>query len=236
VGVAARSAPAREGDGVTKLAAALLFLALDYYVYYHLATQEILPARSSLEAFPTELGEWHCRHREALEPQVVTNLGVTDYLVCTFERKPNTAFVGLYVGYHGSQVRKEGGGSNNNMIHPPAHCLPGSGWDIIDSRLVSLDLPGLPGAPARVNRLIVAKGELRQIVVYWYQERGRVIARDWEKIFDLFWDRAARSRTDGALVRFSATIGLKESPDEVQTRVFDLAREVVPKLPDYVPN
>jgi EpsI family protein len=221
---------------VTKLAAALLFLALDYYVYYHLATQEIHPARTSLEAFPTSLGEWKCPRRETLEPQVVTNLGVTDYLVCTFQREVNPAVVGLYVGYHGSQVRKEGGGSNNNMIHPPAHCLPGSGWDIIDSRLVSLDLPGLPGAPARVNRLIVAKGELRQIVVYWYQERGRVIARDWEKIFDLFWDRAARSRTDGALVRFSATIGLKETPEEAEARLVDLAREVVPKLPAYVPN
>jgi EpsI family protein len=221
---------------MTKLAAALLFLALDYYVYYHLATQEVRPARESFESFPLTLGDWSCRARERLDEQVESNLGVTDYLVCGFQRGADASEVALYVGYHGSQVRKEGGGSNNNMIHPPAHCLPGSGWDIIDARFLSLDLPGLPGAPARVNRLVVAKGDVRQIVVYWYQERGRVIARDWEKIVDLFWDRAARSRTDGALVRFSASVNAKEQPEQAEERLLDLARQVIPQLPSYVPN
>lgn len=221
---------------MTKLAVALAFLALNYGVYHHLATTEQTPARHSLAVFPLNLGDWSCKNPEKLDAKIETNLGVTDYVVCVFERAGDGAAISLYVGYHGSQVRQEGGGSNNNMIHPPAHCLPGSGWDIIDSKRVPLDLPGLPEAPAPVNRLIIAKGEARQLVMYWYQERGRVISRDWEKIVDLFWDRATRSRTDGALVRFSAPIAVNASPDEAEAQLLDLARQVVPQLPSYVPN
>ena len=187
-----------------KMAAALLFLAMNFYVYHYFARESFFPVRESLESFPKQLAEWHCVP-EKMGEDVEKNLGVTDYVICTFRRESTDEAVGVYVGYHASQVRKEGGGSGESMIHPPAHCLPGSGWDIIASRKVSLDLPQLPGAPAKVNRLIIAKGEDRHLVYYWYQERGRVIADDWRKIVDLFWDRATRSRSDGALVRFTAS-------------------------------
>lgn len=221
---------------MTKFAVALAFLGLNFYTYHHLATDEVHPRRSSLDTFPLELGDWRCAERESIGEDVERNLGVTDYLVCLFQRSTDGAQVGTYVGYHASQVRKEGGGSGENMIHPPAHCLPGSGWDIIDARLIELSIPGLPEDPARVNRLIIAKGEARQIVVYWYQERGRVIARDWEKILDLFWDRATRSRTDGALVRFAAPIANKADAERAEQNLMDLMGQIVARLPQYVPN
>lgn len=121
------------------------------------------------------------------------------------------------------------------MIHPPAHCLPGSGWDIIASRKVALDLPQLPGAPAQVNRLIIAKGDQRQLVYYWYQERGRVIAEDWRKIVDLFWDRATRKRTDGALVRLTAPI-VRGNEEVSERAVLSVAAELTQRLPAFVPN
>jgi EpsI family protein len=221
---------------VTKFVAALAFLALNFYTYHYLATEETHPARASLRSFPTQLDGWSCLAPEVLDDGIIDNLGVTDYLVCGFERGADRATVGVYLGYHASQVRKEGGGSNENMIHPPAHCLPGSGWDTIDSRLVELSLPGLPGAPARVNRLVIARGEARQLVFYWYQERGRVIARDWQKIIDLFWDRATRGRTDGALVRFSAPLDSRRGEAVAEEQIVDLAGQVVARLPAYVPN
>jgi EpsI family protein len=220
---------------VTKLAAALVFLGLNFYTYYHLATGEVRPERTSLEQFPAALGEWVCAQREHMTEDVERNLGVTDYLICTFERPSQGEAVNVYVGYHASQVRKEGGGSNETMIHPPAHCLPGSGWDIVDSQKVPLDLPGLPGAPAEVNRLVIAKGEQRQLVYYWYQERGRVIAADWRKIVALFTDRAVRQRTDGALVRLTAPIPRRDE-QKAEDSLLALAGTIVPQLPAYVPD
>ncbi len=218
-----------------RTAVAFLFLALNFYVYNYFATAELLPSRTPLTRFPLTLGDWRCPDRQAMGPEIERNLGVTDYLICNYEKPATQEIVGVYLGYHATQVRKEGGGSAENMIHPPAHCLPGSGWDIIAARKIALDLPGLPVRPAYVNRLIIAKGDARQLVYYWYQERGRVIADDWRKIIDLFWDRAARRRSDGSLIRFTAPL-VPGDETRAERSLRDLAGEVVARLPAYVPN
>lgn len=228
--------------------AALFFLGLNFYTYHFLATDEIQPARSSFSHFPMAFGDWRCPGAERMGKDVEDNLGVTDYILCTYSKRDShapglivvgesghPAVVGLYVGYHASQVRKAGGGIGTNMIHPPAHCLPGSGWDIIAAQLMPLNIPGLPGAPALVNRLVVAKGDARQLVYYWYQERGHVISRDWMKIVDLFWSRATLHRTDGSLVRF--TVPLIRNDETFADQLFqEFAGYVVPQLPQYIPN
>ena len=81
----------------------------------------------------------------------------------------------------------------------------------------------------------IAKGDHRQLVYYWYQSRGRVIARDWQKILHVGLDRATRNRTDGSLVRF--TIPIYRDDDESAEAVFrSLAPSVLGRLPEYVPN
>lgn len=216
-----------------KILVAMAFLGANFYIYNFLATAEIHPPRERFNAFPMQLGSWTCPKHEIMEQKIIDNLGVTDYMICEFKNADQPFPVGVYVGYHESQVGTEDGGETR--IHPPAHCLPGAGWSIIKSEDVPLDLPGLPGAPAEVKRVVIAKGDARQLVYYWYQERGRVIADDWKKLVALFWDRANLNRTDGALVRFTLPIvrGDEQSADAAFT---DLAKHVVPKLPNYVPN
>lgn len=216
-----------------KILVALLFVGFNFYIYNYMATTEIHPPRTDFERFPLQLGSWTCPRREVMEQKVIDNLGVTDYLICEFRSSEQPIPAGLYVGYHESQVGTEDGGETR--IHPPAHCLPGAGWNIIRSEDVPLDLPGLPGAPAEVKRVVIAKGEARQLVYYWYQERGRVIADDWKKLVSLFWDRANQSRTDGALVRFTLPI-VRGDEDKGDAAFHDLAKQVTPILPQYVPN
>ena len=125
----------RGGPPVTKLAVALAFLALNFYTYHFLATQAVIPERRHFEAFPLDARtSGRAPSRSRWTRRSSTNLGVTDYLICDFVREDPPAFVDVYVGYHESQVREEGGGAGENSIHPPAHCLPGSGWDIIRGR------------------------------------------------------------------------------------------------------
>ena len=50
-------------------------------------------------------------------------LGVTDYLICGYERAGTREVVGVYVGYHQTQVRKEGGGLSRER-DPPPNALP----------------------------------------------------------------------------------------------------------------
>ena len=218
-----------------KLSVAAAFLALNFYVYHHLASEEVQPARLSFAAFPDHLGHWTCPAQQRVDPKVLENLGVTDYLLCDFRRESPRAVANVYVGYHASQVRKEGGGPKGTSIHPPKHCLPGSGWDIIQAERVPLDLPLLPQPSAPVNRLVIAKGEARQLVYYWYQSRGRVVADDWKKILLLFWDRARLQRSDGSLVRITVPLQRGEMA-EAEGAFRDLAALVVEKLPAYIPE
>jgi len=218
-----------------KLSAALVFLGLNFYTYHYLATDPIFPDRASFAEFPDQLGNWSCRERQLMDDETIDNLGVTDYLLCNFENPEFSSIVGVYLGYHASQVREEGGGPGVHAIHPPAHCLPGSGWDIIDNRLVELDAPGLPETPAMVRRLVIARGGDRQLSYYWYQSRGRVVSQDWKKILYVGFDRAVRSRTDGSLVRFTVPIVRKDEA-AAEASFYDLAPQILALLPAYVPE
>jgi len=133
------------------------------------------------------------------------------------------------VGYHSSQTRDTGG--NDNIIHPPEHCLPGSGWDIIQSEVVPIDI----GVEGEAKRIIIAKGNMRNLVYFWYQSRGRVLARDHEKVMYMFLDRALSGRTDGSLVRFTVPI-IHGNEAQAESTFKSIAQKITPLLTDFVPH
>jgi EpsI family protein len=222
------------GAGMTKLGVALAFLALNFYTYHYFASDAIIPPRQTFDSFPLEIGDWKCGEPESMTKPTLENLGVTDYLICSYEHRETGASIGVYVGYYESQVRQSGGGGES-VSHPPEHCLPGSGWAMIDMKTVELDFEGLPGGAGPARRFIIAKGRARQLVYFWYQERGRVMESVWKQRLAIFWDRATKHRTDGALVRFTVPLGLyDEERSEADFRA--LAPQVVALLPDYLPE
>jgi EpsI family protein len=217
-----------------RLLVAIAFLGINAYTYHFMARDTVIPPRENLASFPMEIGTWRCEENEPIEARVLKNLGATDTLVCTYFRPED--MIGFYIGYHATQVREEGGGGGENAIHPPAHCLPGSGWDIVDSRTVPLDFEGLAEG-AEAKRLIIAKGESRQLVYYWYQMQGRSIAEDWQKIVYMGIDRAKTGRTDGALVRVTIPLGKSIDPEaDAEARFAEFAELTTPLLSRYVPD
>ena len=223
---------------MSKLLVGLLFVGLNFYVYTYLATNEVRPERLEFAQFSEQIGDWRCLRKGEMDESILRNLGVTDYLMCDYVNESQTEVVNVYVGYHETQVRKEGGGAGENSIHPPEHCLPGSGWDVIDARVVPLDLPGIAtrtGRAPEAKRFIIAKGDSRQLVYFWYQSRGHVIARNHEVILYRFFDRAIRHRTDGSLVRL--TIPIERGNEQRAEAIFEeFASEFAPMLPGFVPN
>jgi EpsI family protein len=86
-----------------------------------------------------------------------------------------------------------------------------------------------------VKRFLIAKGADRQLVYFWYETQGRVIAKNHELILYRFWDRAMKARTDGSLVRITIPIG---SGGEAEAEgVFQrFIEKFVPRLPTYLPS
>lgn len=218
---------------MTKFVAALLFLAMNGYVYWYLGNEEVIPPRTHFVEFPDRIDGWQCSFRETIEEKILNNLRVTDYISCAFveetsQSAPRAAH--LYIGYHERQTRDRESGADT-AIHPPEHCLPGSGWDVIDAQLVPIDVG--PGGEAK--RFVIAKGSQRSLVYFWYHSRGRVIAQSHHKILWMFLDRARTGRTDGSLVRFTVPI-VNGDIESAQATFEEFAASITPMLPEFVPN
>jgi EpsI family protein len=223
-----------------KTAVALAFVALNFYVYRFLANEEVVPPRQTLDAFPLEIGSWSCPEDVEMDAKSLRVLGVTDYVLCSYLERGSGDEVAVYVGYHESQVRR-GGSGHETVIHPPEHCLPGAGWGIIDSSRVPIAFEGLPSGHGLrddgplAKRFVIAKGDARALVYFWYQGQGRVVTANEDVILFRFFDRARRGRTDGALVRFTTPIH-RDDVQAAEARFRRFASAVVPLLPDYVPE
>jgi EpsI family protein len=214
---------------------AIAFLAFNGYIFYFLNTPEDLPPRAGFDEFPLTIDGWRCAELQSMARKIEVRLGVTDYLLCDYWTQDPPNLISIYVGYHERQVREGAKSFAESSIHPPRHCLPGAGWSVIDSKVVKLETPGLPQDGAKINRLIIAKGNERRLVYYWYHSRGRIIADDYRKILYMVWDRATRGRTDGSLVRF--TIPTYKNAEEAAEAAFrDLVPRILALLPRYVPD
>jgi len=221
---------------VIRTAVAFAFIALNYFVYAHLGTREVIPPRESFAAMSLDLGGWSCPAPLTMEQEVHDVLGVTDYLFCDFRNRDDGRAVNVYVGYHESQVRRyDESGDKVTAIHPPEHCLPGGGWSIMDRRIVPFRSGEIEG---EAKRFVIANGDARSVVYFWYQSRGRVIARNHEVILYKFWDRATRGRSDGALVRLTAPFRDEAGNDEAaaEAAIVDLAKALTPGLDPYLPR
>jgi EpsI family protein len=186
------------------------------------------PDRVSFESFPMQVGQWQGIKQPALEPDVLAILQVDDYLTRAYVA-PDRSAAGLYIGYWASQRQ-------GSTIHSPLNCLPGAGWEPVVADRVPLADPRTARSML-VNRYVVQKGIDRQLVLYWFQSHGRVIASEyWSKLY-LVADAVRMSRSDGAIVRVTVPID-GESADAQAAALATASRfvtDLVPVLDPFLP-
>ena len=76
--------------------------------------------------------------------------------------------------------------------------------------------PGTETGELRVNRYLIEKGVDTQLVLYWYQSHGRIIASEYVSKFFLVRDAITLNRTDGSLVRVIVPISTQQAGGEAQ--------------------
>jgi EpsI family protein len=86
-------------------------------------------------------------------------------------------------------------------MHSPLNCLPGNGWQVMESRMTPVATDR--GAVA-VRRLVVARGSDRVAMTYWFQNRGAVIGNEYRQRLQLLTNGLRSRPTDAALVRVMA--------------------------------
>jgi EpsI family protein len=119
-------------------------------------------------------------------------------------------------------------------MHSPKHCLPGSGWVFESSEYV--DLSDATGQSHQVGEYVIADGDNRLFVIYWFQEYGRSIANEYLARVYLVKEAMRLNRTDGALVRVITPIAPNEGTSAARGRAEAFTAQLFPMLPRFVPN
>lgn len=187
---------------------------------------EIKPERAFFSSFPGAIGGWQGTVG-TLEAEALKTLDLTDYLLADYA-KPAEVPVNFYVAYYESQRK-------GSSPHSPTVCMPGGGWQI--TGMARRIFAGAGNQqPFELNRVVIRKGNTSQLVYYWFLERGREMADEYQVKWRLFRDALLENRTDGALVRLTTPMLPGEPEERADQRMADFLAGALPLLPDYVPK
>lgn len=182
--------------------------------------------RSELKLFPTQVGDWKQLGRDdRFDPQTESILRADDYLLRNYQSQDGR-LASFYVGYYASQ-------RNGATYHSPLNCLPGSGWTMTNPAVVQIKRSdGRAIFPA--NEYVIQNGKDKELLIYWYQGRGRAVASEyWGKIYSVV-DSVRRRRSDGAMVRVTVPVGASEAAAIKTAEEF--AGQIADELPTFIPD
>jgi EpsI family protein len=145
--------------------------------------------------------------------------------------RDSTPIFSVYVGYYTYQTQ-------GKSIHSPRNCLPGAGWEPVES--TTLPIASAPGVGSRsMNKYVLANQGSYAAVYYWYQGRGRIESNEYTVKFNLMRDAAVHGRTEETLVRLVVPLITRENrtPEHVRkeiARADSLALSLAPRLAQEV--
>jgi len=209
-------------------ACALLLLMLPLSVLLG-GREDIEPDRQRFTTFPLQVESWK-GVEVGMAQEFIDTLKFEDYIIGNYSKKGDRLPVNFYVAYYASQRK-------GASAHSPKSCMPGDGWRIGDfeQRRIGSHVTA-KGEPLVVNRTVISKGNNRQLVYYWFQQRGRIITNEYLVKWYLFWDALTQQRTDGALVRLVLTLPEGSSEIDADKKMAEFLDAVFPKLENYVPS
>jgi EpsI family protein len=143
-----------------------------------------------------------------------------------YMQQPNGEFANIFVAWFQSQR------AGTSQPHSPQVCLPAAGW--VPESTGTIDIATSAGT-ITVNRYVIASGQQREVVLYWYQTPRRVVAGEWAAKFWLMSDALRDRRTDTSLVRVTTWVrdsdvaAATRTATELSQRLYPLLRETFPR-------
>jgi EpsI family protein len=184
-------------------------LILQGIVFYSVALRaENTPAISPLADFPTDIAGWQMYKDVKIEQETLDVLKADDTLNRIYLSPAHDASTFLFVAFFKTQ-------RYGQSPHSPKNCLPGNGYEPIESGLLSVAVPGR-SEPVRVNRYLTARGEERSVTLYWYQTHDRIIAGEFAARFWLIADSIQYHRSDTSLVKI--VVPVRDGDADAATR------------------
>jgi len=183
---------------LSTLLGGIAVLAIQAVLGFNLQRSEYLPSPPPLSQFSNDLAGWQAVQDGVVDPDALAMLAPDDVLNREYRRKDSNQAVTLFIAYYKTRHRARN-------AHDPKVCLPGSGWNSMESRIVDVPV-GLPYVTIPVNYLLIQRGLSKNVALYWYQtHRGpetQIQILNLDRIIETIRD----NRTDMALVRIVAPV------------------------------
>jgi EpsI family protein len=176
-----------------------------------------------LSAFPVQVGSWKLVQEGVIEKETLDILKADDTLTRFYAGPEGMA--NLFLAFFKTQ-------RYGQSPHSPKNCLPGSGWQPSESGRVDVETSL---GTIRINRYLVAKGEVQSLVYYWYQSQGRVIADEFAAKFYLIEDSIRKHRSDTALVRVVVPVD-GNGIDRAEKTGVEFVKMFYPAVRGYLPQ
>ncbi|HEV2687681.1 MAG TPA: EpsI family protein [Bryobacteraceae bacterium] len=203
-----------------------LFLVVQCTLFYGFSRGETPPVHRPLDQFPQDIGGWHMIQQGVMEQEIKDVLRADDYVTREYATPAGNA-ANLFVAFFNSQRAGQ-------APHSPKNCLPGSGWVWTVSDTIPVTVPGR-STPIEINRYVVAKGEDKGVVLYWYQSRDRVVAKEYTAAAYVAWDALRYNRSDTAIVK--VTIGMVNNQQDAATQAgIEFIQAFFPTLRRFFPE
>lgn len=187
----------------------------------------VKPAREPFSLFPRTFEQWS-GSSSRLDSEVEATLGASDYLHTTYRAPGANNYVNMFVAYYEKQT--EGSG-----IHSPEVCLPVGGWEVFSLQPHRIDPKSAAYGSFEVNRAVIQKGLSKQLVYYWFEQRGKRQTNDFVAKIGVVKDSITMGRTDGALVRYVTPINPDEDEADADRRLLGFIEKSLPRLQRFVP-
>lgn len=204
-----------------------VFLVAQAVAYYSIPKTETHFETQPLASFPKTLGPWQAAAEFPIESEVQAVLKADDTLNRSYVMPGEPVPANLFVAFFRSQA-------TGVAPHSPKNCLPGAGFAPVSSGTERIPIPAL-GETIEVNRYVVARGDSKTLVLYWYQTPKRIVASEFAAKFWLAADSVRYHRSDTSLVRVIVPIG-PVSQEEADRLSVSFVQSLLPALNQHLPR
>jgi EpsI family protein len=214
-------------------------LILQLFAFYAVAMRsEVVPKVRPLSTFPTTAGHWTAWRDFPLDPDTQAILKADDTLNrlyldpartrrCTGNTDNPDPCLNLFIAYFKTQ-------RYGQAPHSPKNCLPGAGWEEVQSERPAITVPG-EDRPIVINNFVTEHGIDKSVSLYWYQSHQRIIASEFGSKFWSMVDSIHYNRSDLALVRVTVPV-VGSDIDGATQKGYEFIRAIFPSLLRQLPQ
>ena len=206
--------------------AALVIAAAQATAFWFLRHDTFLPSPPRLTQFSFDLAGWRSVADETINPDSLAMLSPDDYLARVYQSAEPGRKAELFIAYYKTQLRAKN-------AHDPKVCLPGSGWNPLDSHVSYVSLPS-DRRPFPANYYLIEKDGTKQVVLYWFQTLRGAYTHEQQLRLQRIIDAIQINRTDVALVRISVPVtasGLQAAGASAVALARDAYMQMIPYFP-----